>query len=296
MKTERRHELQTNVLADTLGRWIVAVKPYTTLIVGSLVVLVIAVAAWNVLAWLASNNREAAWGEFNVARDKYVTAKRQGSSELALVEAVEDVKTVIDNNKETPVARWAELMLGNHFLGVGVDQMFNNRDKASDSLATAAGYYTDATESKEKELEQRAYFGLGKAREGQGDLEKAIKAYDAAAKAWPNGPLTETAKRYSERLKKPETREFYVWYAKQNPQRARAAEDADPLKSALEGFKFPGFDDTKPSNPDALESGPFLPKTVDPLEEEAPALPDDDASTLPEDPDTASETTKKSAE
>ncbi len=28
MKTERRHELQTNVLADSLAHWIEAIKPY----------------------------------------------------------------------------------------------------------------------------------------------------------------------------------------------------------------------------------------------------------------------------
>ena len=29
MKTERRHELQTNVLADSLARWIDKAKPYS---------------------------------------------------------------------------------------------------------------------------------------------------------------------------------------------------------------------------------------------------------------------------
>ena len=41
MKTERRHELQTNVLADSLARWIEAVKPYSRAALAVVIALVV---------------------------------------------------------------------------------------------------------------------------------------------------------------------------------------------------------------------------------------------------------------
>ena len=289
MKTERRHELQTNVLADTLGRWITAVKPYSTVIVGSIAVVAIAMVAWSLLSQRAAAKQEQAWDDFNVARETYLRTKSRGGTDMEMVKAVGDIETVVKKNQGTPVAYWAELMLGNHYLGKGVGELFSNRERARETFEKAVTHYTQATESDEQELKQRAYFGLGQAREAKGDLEDAIKAYDAVVTTWPEGPLSESAKQYSERLQKPDTKEFYAWYEKQDPQGARLEEAADPLKSvidrdskAFDEFKIPGVDDdTKPSkkgDDDELDTGPLLPKKDDPLD-------DGDKEKLPDDPD-----------
>ena len=299
MKTERRHELQTNVLADTLGRWIVAVKPYTTVIVGAIAVAIIAVVAWGLLTQRAAAKQEQAWDEFNVAREVYLRTKSRGGTDMEMVKAIGEIEAVIEDNKDTPVGYWAELMLGNHYLGKGVGELFSNRERARKTFAKAVTHYTQATESDEQELKQRAYFGLGQAREGEGELDDAIKAYDAVVSTWPEGPLSESAKQYSERLKKPATEEFYAWYEKQDPQGARLEDAADPLKGiidrdsdAFDPIKTPGLgDDPKsPKKDDDLDTGPLLPKDDDPLDDgDKESLPDDpgkdgDDSKLPDDP------------
>ncbi len=64
MKTERRHELQTNVLADSLAHWIEAVKPYSRAITAGVIALVVALFAWLYIS--TQNTRQLAdgWNDY----------------------------------------------------------------------------------------------------------------------------------------------------------------------------------------------------------------------------------------
>ena len=46
MNSERRHELQHNLLADYLGQWVKAIEPYTKQIAIVFTAIVVAVVAW----------------------------------------------------------------------------------------------------------------------------------------------------------------------------------------------------------------------------------------------------------
>jgi hypothetical protein len=64
MKTERRHTLQTNMLADWLGKKYEQIKPYTNwLLGGALAIVVIAFIRTNVRSY-SSSSEDGAWQEF----------------------------------------------------------------------------------------------------------------------------------------------------------------------------------------------------------------------------------------
>ena len=51
MKTERRHELQTNILADWLGHKTEAIRPYFKLILGGIAAVLIVAIVATVASW-----------------------------------------------------------------------------------------------------------------------------------------------------------------------------------------------------------------------------------------------------
>ena len=264
MKTERRHELQTNVLADHLGKWIVTMKPYATMIIIALIAVVVMVATWQITGWVSGSGRGAAWDEFEAARQKLVAADDassrssatiDNSDDPAMKEAIDAIDRVIEKHEGQPVEYWGELLLGNHFQNVGTKLLFHDREKAVDQLKRAADYFRKATESEQPDLKQRAYFGLGQALECQGEIDRAIQAYAALEKEAPNGPLTSTARTYADRLEKPETREFYANYFKQNPDADRKKQEKKP-GSEPDPFGRAGFGGAGPRNP--LDAGSFL--------------------------------------
>src|SRR5262245_2571245 len=65
MKTDRRHALQTNWLADHLGRWLDKIKPYKNHIVTGACVVVAGLAIWLVVARYWRGDEQAVWHELD---------------------------------------------------------------------------------------------------------------------------------------------------------------------------------------------------------------------------------------
>ena len=64
MKAERRHELQTNALADWLAKTIQKVQPHAnTILIGALLVIV-AIVAVVMLSGRSSGRSDGAWNEY----------------------------------------------------------------------------------------------------------------------------------------------------------------------------------------------------------------------------------------
>ncbi len=97
MKTTRRHELQTNELADSLARWIEAVKPYSRAILALVVAAVVAIFAWGYLS--AQNSRQEAEGW-----NAYFTAITDRDPREALGD-------IITRYAGTEVSDWARVTL-----------------------------------------------------------------------------------------------------------------------------------------------------------------------------------------
>jgi hypothetical protein len=206
MKSERRHELQHNQLADTLGEWAEKLKPYARLIGGLVVLLVVLSVAYAYVAGKTGGKVAAGWDEYFEAID----ANDRGR----LLE-------VAEKYAGTSVAPWARIVAADMALSDGCFQLFNNKAEARDLLRQAANnYQTVLGDASDDMLKQRALFGLARAHESLAsleDLNQAREDYKKLLEGWPKGIYAEAAKERLNDLDRRSTKEFYDWFATYEP-------------------------------------------------------------------------------
>lgn len=263
MKSERRHELQHNALADAIGDWTVRLQPYTRLITGLLVlVVVLGVAA----TWVSgSSQRKAAEGW-----DEYFDAVNS-LDRSRLIE-------ISEKYAGTSVAPWARIVAADLALNEGVQKLFSNKTQGRELLRQAVdNYQTLVSRRGDATLEQRALYGLGRAHEslaGVEDLQKARDDYQQLLEGWPTGVYAAAAKRRLADLNETPTKKFYDWFAKYEPPKTSSPSGKQPkfleesldktdvdLPSALDDVKVDGpklkgdskADEKSDSGPDDIE-------------------------------------------
>lgn len=266
MKSERRHELQQNLLADWLGRQIQAIKPYQNviLLVVAAVFVVAALYGW----WSRQTGRTAAeaWGRLIEA------TLLSGAGELNPTEYV----AVEEQYPNTAAADCAAVVAGDLHLTYGCDLLFVNKATANQELRKAEENYSRVLEhSRVASLRERATFGLARAAEARGDLEKAMAYYEQIPRDWPEGAYVEASRRRLADLKRPATQAMYDRFAKFDPKPAfsdapgtpgqRPAFDLDSLPE--DGPVF------QPATPFGPPPGGVRPPTVPSEESASPAEP-----------------------
>ncbi|MCR4413986.1 MAG: hypothetical protein NUV77_16340, partial [Thermoguttaceae bacterium] len=121
MKSEERHRLEQNALADWLGQVIVSIKPYwsTILVVAVALALVLAVTSW----WRRSSaqGNEAAW-------EKFYTALRNATNSGD----PRPLKQLADSQTGTAVGHWAAVAAADIHLVRGSREVFTQRSEAID--------------------------------------------------------------------------------------------------------------------------------------------------------------------
>jgi hypothetical protein len=204
MKTERRHELATNELADWLGEMIERVKPYSTAIVGTLLACVVLAGGFLVYRGRSTSKIEEGWANYFVALDE---------------RNPETLRNVADEFATTPAGQWSRLSLADAMLAKGIQQLFEDRDAAEESLKDALAGYSDVIKRAPGEslLVERATFGLGEAFESLGELNKAREQYTAVQERWKQGAFAGQAAQRLADLDRDSTKEFYDWFATQHP-------------------------------------------------------------------------------
>lgn len=266
MKSERRHELEHNVLADWLADTLQRVKPYQNAILGGLILVVAVTVAVSMWRSVARQRATAAW-------EGYFHAIQTGRPE--------DLEDLISHHPQSQVAHWASTALGDLRLAAGCNLMFTDRPSAMHELRRAMDLYLEVLQhSRESILQERAVFGLARAHEAQIDLEKATERYEELVQRWPDGPFAEVANERLAALQRRSVRELADKFAKWKPK---------PAVSDL-----PDFPATRPEfDLDALPDGPvFTPKTdfgfegLDgmPLPDPPPEVPADPADPPAEEP------------
>ncbi len=203
MKTERRHQLQTNQLADQLGKTIESTKPYLKWIgigVAAAIVLVLTVTFISHRQNVATGN---AWAE-------YIQALSETDRQLAL----QDVATVYPG---TAAATWAELAKADLNLGQGCQSIYQNKEEAEKLLNEAIEGYKSIVGSSPRDTftAQRAQFGLGTAYETLGRLKEAREAYEEVLKRGETTAVARLAKEHLDLLKSDEVQAFYDWFVAQ---------------------------------------------------------------------------------
>ncbi len=209
MKSKRRHELQTNQLADKLGHWIERVRPYTTmtlvLAAGALLVL----AAWYYLAAGHEKKRAESWRSYMLAG-----TNPQG-------DIVEELNLVADQFDDTQAGLWAALTAADIDSARGMRLMFTDRAAAETSLNLAKSRYREVLENKRSPqdalLSIRTHYGLAQAYEAQSELDEAKKQYALVVEGSSGSALGKAAQSRLDRLELATTKKWYNWFANQKP-------------------------------------------------------------------------------
>ena len=256
MKTERRHDLETNELARHMAGWIEKCKPHASQIFGTAIVvfgILILASLWGGAQRLGE---EAAW-------DDYAAAMNSGDDYLY------NLQQVVQNQAHTgtEMQEWAKVTLADMQTAQATQRYLLDRSESESLIEEATIVYEDLISSaKLEELRNRARFGLGRLYELQDRLDEAQEMYDAVV-----GDYELVARARSEYLTKPEVQEALKWLAnaelpKREPGGATgdkpsfeaelpsAGFDAQSLENIL-GLSGEGSDDRYGSSESAAEEG-----------------------------------------
>lgn len=198
MDSEHRHELEENALARWLSDRLDVIQDNMLTIV---VVLVVILVTPVVLSWRNSSakaEQASQWRDFTVA----VEGARPN---LALLQEA------ASSHPGTPVEEWSQITWADGKLWEATRQFLRDRAKADEALAEAESAYQGLQTAKETEVAQRATFGLARASELRGDLEKAIEQYGRVT-----GAFAEIATLRAEELGSETVKADYAWLTSTN--------------------------------------------------------------------------------
>ena len=233
MKTERRHELQTNELADWIGVHAARVKPYLKTIIGISVLAIAALFAMAMMRGQRQGQLEAAWTEYFA---------------LAQLQDLTGLRELASKNQGTEPAAWAMQSVGDIESATGATNLLIDRNDAGKHLRDAQEAYTEAINgSKEPILLQRAHMGLAQVHESLGAFDNAKSEYDLIANTWPDSAIAKEALDRKRFLETPSTAKFAAWFAQQEPPKREAI---DEVLQGGAGIQPPAPSDDLPDIPE----------------------------------------------
>lgn len=177
MKSQRRHDLQTNELADAIGRFVQRIRPHgqiVAVIAAAVVILMVVLVAVPIMRGRAT--AEAAY-TFNAAA-------RAGGTE--------SLRTFLDAYPEAEQVPAARVLLADRLVQrVATGQV--EEEETATVLGEAEGFYTQAAGAS-KELEPMARTGLAMVSLQRGDLDAGRKALESVVTSWPQSVAAAKAK------------------------------------------------------------------------------------------------------
>ena len=229
MKSERRHELQHNDLAE----WILAgyerIVPYRNSIFGvSLLVIVLAIGL-------------SFWHSHSVAQ----AGEAWGSLGLPVFQPAFQIEQTIPMMQHTvqtypggPAAEWAQVFAGDTALMVGTNKILVDKTVGVEYLTQARKLYEQALDTLTiPGAREQAMFGRARAIESsiqkKADRDEAVAAYQELNKNFPNGMFKAIAEQRIEQLGKPDSLVFYDALAQYKP-KPKAKTETEPPKNPLQ--------------------------------------------------------------
>jgi hypothetical protein len=226
MNTERRHELETNALAQGITTWGDRLRPYVSAIlaiVAALLALYIVTSLWN--SYQAARDREA-WHEFELA---LFDSDGEGRNLQRLANSEEFEGTVMQE--------WAYMAWADRQLRLASQRYLVDRDDAKKRLTSVEGIYEQfADNASSSELKNRARLGLARVSEMQGDLAEAKAQY-----ALVGGALAVLAEERIKQLEPKQASETIEWLST-----VALPKRTPPSGPGVPGAR-PGFDATPPA-------------------------------------------------
>lgn len=228
MKSEERHRLQENEVERVLQRALPVVSTFwqknqtVIMCVGGAALLGIVAA----VVWSSSGDN----GEAEPWTDMF---RAQNLEILGDPDATRNLENLADSAEfaGSSAVVWAKLRAAQSHLQSGIGFMFTNRKAGTGELTEAKELFQSIVDdsSSPPAARERALFGLAtciEALSGE-DTSPAIAAYEQVKLDFPETVYLELIDERIKALKKPSTREFYAWFAKQQPKPGDRAEPAD---------------------------------------------------------------------
>jgi tetratricopeptide (TPR) repeat protein len=204
MKTEKRHQLQTNELALRLAKYLESLRGKGNLIVGIAIVALIAIGLISYLSNKKDRDRSFAWSE-------YYTALQSGNRDSLL--------SVSEAFPDSIAGQWALNGEGLMHLNEGTRLAFSDKARSRERFEKAlAAFQTLADQTDDPMLKPRALFGAAQAKEALGRIDEAIADYRQISKAYADNVVGKSAADQAERLSRPAVRDWFTWFAKHEPQ------------------------------------------------------------------------------
>jgi len=282
MRAERRHKLETNQLADWVGRSAETARPFWPWVIAALGVLAVVVVGWNLWTARANAAQVRSWQEFLGARAKMTQALATSNTADA-----DEFLEIASRYPDSSVTPWAKLYAADVYYHNGMAELFKNRDAATAMLARAQRTYEEVSKSSVARgplIGSWAMRGEAGSLEAQGKVPQAIEKYQEVEKRWPT-PGTDTpdyrrsligeaAAERVESLKQAWAKDFYADLEKAKITPAKSSEKAPPSEPSNPVFPGPGASDVLPPGhppigPSSTESGP----KSEPKDIATPSLP-----------------------
>ncbi|MDM4014460.1 YfgM family protein [Roseiconus lacunae] len=190
----RQEELETNIVADQLAIFYKKIEPYSKLIAAAVVAVVVAMLAY---------------GFYSSSQ----TATRSDATFQLLMNNPE----VASRYPDTTAAAWSQLFQANQNLAQGISSLYRDKAEAETLLAQAKDEFINARVSSDDEiLISRANYGLALAHEALGEVDDAMKAYEAVVSANESEEMVEVAEQRIATLKSSTAGTFLTWFNEQD--------------------------------------------------------------------------------
>jgi hypothetical protein len=204
MKSEHRHQLETNWLATRLDRLMSESRPYVSTIFGIIIAVVVVGLIWSYWARSSGIRSSGAWDAYNIS-----IGQRPPN--------IDALRLAAEENPGTAMQQMADVTWADSQVWIAARDYIYNRPVAMEALDRATSRYQAVIQSTDDErILNRAQLGLARVYEIRGELEKARDEYLKV-----KGAYAEYAKLQAERLEQPETKETYEWLASAKPPRPR---------------------------------------------------------------------------
>lgn len=234
MKTDRRHELQTNDLAAWLSNLIEKYRSQAGLIGG---IAILAAVAWLLTSYMSASAQKASAGAWS----SYFQAAETGTAE--------QFDAVASSYGDTAAGQWARFSSANGAVAQATELAFTDREEAKAKLSKARKTLDSLANTNDTMLRQRVMIATAQTLEAIGSLGdqsaigEAATQYQKVVDSFPGTAIGNAAEQQLARLKSYQEKDWYAWFASNEPA-------ADPLTSDL--FKNV---DTIPDNPDIQVPG-----------------------------------------
>jgi tetratricopeptide (TPR) repeat protein len=202
MKSEVRHKLQTNYLADKAGHAIESTRPFAMwILLGVLALALVGV----ILGWIQS----AAHQKSAVAWSEYFFASNDAK----------ELSNIYEDNPGTIAGLWALQSEADMELSRGMDAVYMDRQQGDDTIKKAKSLYEKVLDkARDPMLLSRATLGLAQAYEAMGDIEKAVGEYKKVLGMDGTGTaLAAELQRRVDWLQSKDSQQFYAWYREFHP-------------------------------------------------------------------------------